>query len=130
MKVKSGTTSITFELPPEFGMERWMKIKVKAHPESGETLEKILDNTYDRIKAWHEGKFPELYGKAKPKTLPVINTSGDYVKEDEEWNKVKEELNAFKFREDAQSYLDITPFKLTIEAKKIILNKPSKNEKK
>ena len=69
-------------------------------------------------------------GKAKPKTLPVINTSGDYVKEDEEWNKVKEALNAFKFREDAQAYLDLTPFKLTLEAKKIILNKPSKNEKK
>lgn len=130
MKVKSVSYSITFELPPEFGIERWRKIGLEIEPEKSEVVEQVLDGVDKQIKTWHEAKFPELYGKAKPKTLPVINTSGDYVKEDEEWNKVKEALNAFKFREDAQAYLDLTPFKLTIEAKKIILNKPSKNEKK
>lgn len=130
MKVKSVSYSITFELPPEFGIERWRKIGLEIEPEKSEVVEQVLDGVDKQIKTWHEAKFPELYGKAKPKTLPVINTSGGYVKEDEEWNKVKEALNAFKFREDAQAYLDLTPFKLTIEAKKIILNKPSKNEKK
>jgi hypothetical protein len=124
MKIKSGTTSITFELPPEFGMERWIKIKVKSQPEDGETLEKILDDTYDRVKAWHEAKFPELYGK--PKKLPVINTSGEKVNEDKEWEKVKGALNQYKYREDAQLFLDSTDYRLTLEAKKLVNGKPSK----
>ena len=126
MKVKSVSYSITFELPPEFGIERWRKIGLEIEPEKSEVVEQVLDVVDKQIKTWHEAKFPELYGKAKPKTLPVINTSGDYVKEDEEWNKVKEALNAFKFREDAQAYLDITPFKLTLEAKKIVNSKEKK----
>lgn len=126
MKIKSVNYSITFELPFEFGIERWRKVGLEIEPEKGEVAEQILDAVDKQIKSWHEAKFPELYGKAKPKKLPVINTSGDYVKEDEEWNKVKEALNAFKFREDAQAYLDLTPFKLTLEAKKIVSQKPIK----
>ena len=126
MKVKSVSYSITFELPPEFGIERWRKIGLEIEPEKSEVVEQVLDVVDKQIKTWHEAKFPELYGKAKPKTLPVINTSADYSNEDEEWNKVKEALNAFKFREDAQAYLDITPFKLTLEAKKIVNSKEKK----
>lgn len=130
MKVKSVSYSITFELPPEFGIERWRKIGLEIEPEKAEVVEQVLDGVDKQIKAWHEMKFPELYGKAKPKSLPVINTSGDYVNEDEEWEKVKGQLDAFKFKEDAQKFLNLTPFKLTLEAKKIVNNKPSKNEKK
>jgi hypothetical protein len=127
MKVKSVSYSITFELPPEFGIERWRKIGLEIEPEKAEVVEQVLDGVDKQIKTWHEAKFPELYGKAKPKNpLPVINTSADYSNEDEEWNKVKEALNAFKFREDAQAYLDLTPFKLTLEAKKIVSQKPIK----
>lgn len=130
MKIKSATYSITFELPFEFGIERWRKVGLEIEPEKNEKVEGILDAVDKQIKTWHEAKFPELYGKAKPQKLPVINTSGEYVNEDKEWEEVKEQLNSFKFKEDAQAYLDLTPFKLTLIAKNIIKNKPSKNETK
>jgi hypothetical protein len=130
MKIKSVNYSITFELPVEFGIERWRKIGLEVEPDKTEVAEQVLDAVDKQIKTWHEKKFPELYGKAKPKILPVINTSADYVNEDEEWDRVKGTLRQFKFREDAQLYLDTTQYKLTLEAKKLVNNKPSKNEKK
>jgi hypothetical protein len=130
MKIKSVNYSITFELPFEFGIERWRKIGLEIEPEKGEVAEQVFDAVDKQIKTWHEKKFPELYGKAKPKSLPVINTSVDYVNEDAEWNRVKEVLESFTYKEDAQEYLDTTEFKLLISAKKIVNKKQSKNEKK
>lgn len=124
MKIKSVNYSITFELPFEFGIERWRKVGLEIEPDKGESSEQVLDTVDKLIKTWHEMKFPELYGK--PKKLPVINTSGDYVKEDEEWNRVKGGLESFEFKEDAQEFLDCTDYKITLEAKKIVNNKPSK----
>lgn len=127
MKIKSVNYSITFELPFEFGIERWRKVGLEIEPEKGEVPEQVLDTVDKQIKTWHEAKFPELYGKAKSKkVLPVINTSGEYINEDKEWEEVKEQLNSFKFKEDAQAFLDLTPYKLTLEAKKIVSQKPIK----
>lgn len=130
MKIKSVNYSITFELPFEFGIERWRKVGLEIEPEKGEVPEQILDTVDKLIKTWHEKKFPELYGKSKPKNLPVINTSVEYVNEDVEWQKVKSRLGLFEFREDAFDYLNTTDYKLTLEAKKLVNNKPSKDEKK
>ncbi len=55
------------------------------------------------------------------KKKEVIDLSGDA-----EFNDLKEKLAAFEFQEEAQEYLDTTPFKLTLEAKKIVALKPFK----
>jgi hypothetical protein len=130
MKIKSTTYSVTFELPIEAGFERWRKIGLEIEHEKNEKAEDVWDSVHKQVKTWHESRFPELYGKVKPKILPVINTSADYANEDEEWDRVKGTLRQFKFKEDAQLYLDTTQYKLTLEAKKLVNNKPSKNEKK
>lgn len=128
MKLKSAKYSITFELPFEFGIERWRKIGLEVEPDNDEKVEEILDTIDKQIKSWHETKFPELYGK--PKKLPVINTSIESVNEDKEWEKVKDMLNSFVFKEGAQAYLDTTNYKLTLEAKKIVNDKQSQYETK
>jgi hypothetical protein len=129
MKIKSVNYSITFELPFESGIERWRKIGLEIEPDKGEIFEGILDNVDKQIKTWHESRFPELYGK--PKKLPVLNVSGEHITdEDKEWILVKNHLFLYETREEAQEFLDKTDFKLTLEAKKIVQNKPSKNEKK
>lgn len=52
------------------------------------------------------------------------------VDEDLEWKSVLSMLKDIEFKEDAQEFIETTPYRLTIAAKNIINSKKLKNEKK
>lgn len=122
------TVSRTFHL----GDSNFFKVGQEGTIIEGETREELTADAMGYIYSTLKKYCPEtdiVNPLEKKKELPVIDASV-VVEEDKEWNKIKKKLSSIEFKEDAQDYLNSTDYKLTIEAKKIISNKPSKNEKK
>lgn len=103
----------------------WEKIFVEASLSEGENVRDALYECKRTVESFH---FESNKADEKKKELPVIDASVP-VEEDKEWNKIKKKLSSIEFKEDAQSYLDSTPYKLLIEAKRIVTKKPLKTTK-
>lgn len=69
-------------------------------------------------------KANELASESIP--VPIIERLDSHER-DEEFETLKIKLESIEFREDAQAYLDTTPFNLAYEAKKLVNNKPLKH---
>lgn len=81
----------------------------------------------------HKKQFPAMYEQGKPiyggeENMPVVQHKSplDQFEEDFRFNDVKKRLAEIEFFEEAQAYLETTEYKYTIEAKKLIENKPKK----
>lgn len=66
-----------------------------------------------------------FYSKASQVKAKNISDEVPYhsVKEDVEWANTKAKLESFETKLEAQAFLDTTPYKHTIEAKKIVNSK-------
>lgn len=124
----SKTLKVTFGVSLLMG-ENWQKIDIEEQPEKGDTMESILDDVSKRLRMWHEKKYPEFYNNGKKQLVILDTDNGVTVFEDKEWEEIKSNLNAIEFQEDAQQYINTTNYSMTIEAKKIINQKPLKNKK-
>lgn len=98
----------------------------------------VVNEGEDEKLAFKKGMNSLIEANKEFSKVPVIQGSKSMVSnitvipdenEEQEWQKVKEKLSHFKYSEDAYSYLVMTPYQFMIEAKTIVNNKPSKNEK-
>jgi hypothetical protein len=124
----SKTIKVTYGVSIMMG-EHWQKIDVEQLPDEGESMETVLDEVCERVKSWHKNKYPDMYMK-DDKPLPDSGYNATQEKADKEWEEIKNKLAAIEFQEDAVEFINSTDFFLSIEAKKLINNKPLKNEKK
>lgn len=106
------------------------------------SLEQAINTEWDNLIAIHMKRYPHLYNeKGEPiyeKVMQhdefkgtVVTDVVDTVKQDEViaklYVKVEKKLKSFKFRQDAQKYLDGTEFKLFAPARTIVNSLPLKN---
>lgn len=123
----SKTLKVTFGVSLLMG-ENWQKIDIEEQPEKGDTMESILDDVSKRLRIWHEKKYPEFYNNGKKQLVILDTENGVTVFEDKEWSEIKSNLDAIEFQEDAQQYINTTNYSMTVEAKKLINQKPLKNK--
>lgn len=126
----SKTLEVTYGLSILMG-EHWEKISVREQTEVGDTMESVLDDLNKKLLAWHEKRYPNLYRQGnKPQSFPyhIEETEKDNTP-NYEWEVIKLELQSILFQEDAQEFINTTKYFLTIEAKKIINQKPLKIKK-
>jgi len=121
----SKTTKVTYGVSVMMG-EHWEKIDIEETPDKGDTMESILDDLNSRLRIWHEKKHPAMYQKRDKAILADVPT---VATDDPEWEEIKKKLSDFKFQEEAQAFINSTPYRMVIEAKKIINQKPLHNEK-
>ena len=104
----------------EYGLKHWSKNELSG------TLE-IGDDPIDCLLKLK--KYIDIQVKSMCNNFNIISESKSFINDEEidlEFEQVKKKLNDFEYKEDAQSYLDTTNFKYTIEVKKIVNSKPNK----
>ncbi|MEO7046574.1 MAG: hypothetical protein ABI091_14785 [Ferruginibacter sp.] len=105
----------------------WEKVSIDIQVDENEAPNLVLDHAKEIVDKWHKENNPDLYGGKKMK----INQEVPYGKNEaieNEFLELKNELDKIEFREDAQTYLDTTDWKLAIEAKALVNYKPFKTK--
>lgn len=137
MKIERITYQRTYSLG-SFINER---VGCEIQLEEGDDVQETINQARAIADKNHTDNNPQLYGQTPnfnnintvqsniQEAIPALQINEPAILEDKEWNAVKDKLMSFETREDAQAYINTTPYKLTIEAKKIINSKKPKNEK-
>ena len=128
MKVRSIQYSKTYEMPT-IG---WEKIGVQIDVDETDKTEEVLDEAKKIVHTWHVNNNPDFYGKHSAISSGKFPIVGEdlyrEIEEDKEWEEIKKKLSSIEFQEDAQHYINTTPYKLMIQARQIINEKPLKNK--
>lgn len=127
MPLNKITVSRTFHL----GDSNFFKVGQEGTIGTGETREELTADAMGYIYSTLKKYCPEtdIVNPLEPKKeLPMINIDGKIepdhsVEQDQEWLNVVKKLNRIKTKEKAQAYLDTTPYRLVVEAKRIVNNK-------
>lgn len=102
------------------GVSEWIGATVEV--QEGEDAKSALNTAKALVDEFYSEISPEHNGSVviqKPKFTGEV---------DNEFEALKAKLSLIEFREEAQEYLDTTPFKFAIEAKLLINSKPLKNK--
>jgi hypothetical protein len=115
-RVKYGKT---VHFNPYSDQEFWEKFAIE-----GSVLE--IDNPKQCLIELRQ-KINELISETYPTVIQVTTTRTLEQVDDKEFDELKEKLSTIEFYEEAEAYLNTTPFKMAVEAKKIINQKPHKS---
>ena len=120
MKIIKAAFSKTFPIT-----QYYEKIYLEAELNDGDDARQVLYDLKKQVNTF----FYESNAAAE-KQMGTQVKEVTTIEEDKDWEKVKLQLAGFKYKEDAEMFLAVTDYRMTIEAKQIINSKPSKNEKK
>lgn len=109
------------------------KLGVEIELSEGDTPEQAFAYAKEIVEKIHRENNPQLFGVSiNNQILPqeeILYQKIEPVENiiDAEFESIKEKLNSFEFREDAEDFILTTDYKMAYEARQIINKLPKKN---
>lgn len=127
MKLIEVSRSLSFEMVNPYGTKLWDKLGAKMELSENEDPMEAYKAMDELMKEAHKKSYAIDF------ELPIVdvrqeayNNIEQQVAFDKEWEEIRQKLEAIVTKEEAQAYLEGTTFSMSLEAKKIINQKPTK----
>ena len=128
MELTKISRSKSFEMTNGFGLKHWDKLGAEMSLTPGDDPKMAYKVMDELIEETHKESYREYkpFEEVKQVSKEAITAADKEI--DKLFKQVKTKLSKYSNREDAQTYLSTTDFKLNIELKNIIQSLPIKSK--